>query len=131
MAGSIYSGFKGKLRKGLIRRLGAASGLDGHGRPEGAAPILHSCEGFEDDYSAYRRATEGIPRTSTRINIFGASIKPAIEPSMDMLVRLDYPAANGIPAHSKWFKLLERIERDPAKALWQCEAQAAVPPDGD
>lgn len=125
MAGSIYAGFKGKLHPGVIRRLGAGTGLDGHGRPENPAPVIHKCEGFEDDYSAFRRAQDGIPRDSCRINIFAASIEPALEPTKDMLVRLD--SARG----SQWYKLRERIETDPAHALWQCEAQKAVAPDGD
>jgi hypothetical protein len=134
MAGSIYAGFKGKLRAGVIRRMGAGTGLDGHGRPQNAAPIFHKMEGFDDDYSAFRRANEGIALTSLRINIFGASIDPPLpdKPTKDMLVRLDYPAANGQAAYSRWFKLKERIETDPARALWQCEAQdAKAPNDGD
>lgn len=130
MAGSIYAGFKGQIRTGVIRRLGAASGLDGHGRPQGSAPIFHTIEGFDDNYSAFRRASEGIPLTSVRINIFGASIKPSVQPGKDMMVRLDYPAANGQAAYSRWFKLKERVETDPAKALWMCEAQESKAPDG-
>lgn len=132
MAGSIYAGFKGQLRTGVIRRLAGGTGLDGHGRPQGSAPAFHTIEGFDDDYSAFRRANEGIPQDSLRVNIFGASITPPIKPGLDMMVRLDYPAANGAPAYSRWFKLKERIETDPAKALWQCEAQEAkAPDDGD
>jgi hypothetical protein len=132
MAGSIYAGFKGKLRTGVIRRLGAAAGLDGHGRPSGAAPILHSIEGFEDDYSAFRRAQEGIPRTSLKLCIFAASIDPVLPggaPSKDMMARLDYPAAGGQPARSVWYRLKDRIDTDPARALWECEAQEAKDPD--
>jgi len=131
MAGSIYAGFKGKLRTGVIRRMGAGTGLDGHGRPQDATPAFHTMEGFEDNYSAFRRASEGIPLTSVRLNIFGASITPPIEPSVDMMVRLDYPATNGQAAYSQWYKLKERRDTDPAKALWQCEAQKMkAPPDG-
>lgn len=130
MAGSIYAGFKGQLRTGVIRRLAGGGGTDSHGRPQGTVPTFHTIEGFDDDFSAFRRAQEGIPRESLRVNIFGASIKPPIEPTVDMMVRLDYPATGGAPAYSRWFKLKERIDTDPAKALWSCEAQEARDPDG-
>lgn len=124
MAGSIYAGFKGQLRSGVIRRLGAAAGLDGHGRPQDRPPALHRFEGFIDDYSAFTRAQAGIPATSMRLNIFGASLPVGIIPSKDDLARVDEPAG------PRWVKLLARVDVDPAGALYQCEAQAAVAPDG-
>lgn len=129
MAGSIYAGFKGKLRSGVIRRLAGGDGLDGHGRPQGQAPTLHKLEGFQDDYSDFTRANSGIPANAVRVNIFAASIQPALNPSKDMLVRLDYPAASGAPARSQWFKLLG-ADTDPATALWVCPAFKVEPPHG-
>lgn len=121
MPGSIYAGFKGKLRTGVIRRLAGGNGTDSHGRPQGQAPTLHKLEGFQDDYSDFTRANSGIPANAVRLNIFSASIKPTLAPTKDMLVRLDYPAANGLPARSQWFKLLG-ADTDPATALWVCPA---------
>lgn len=130
MAGSIYAGFKGKLRKGVIRRLAGGGGLDGHGRPQGQAPTLHAVEGFQDDYSDFTRANAGIPANAVRVNLFAASIKPTLTPTKDMLVRLDFPAANGVPAHAQWFKLLG-ADTDPATALWVCPAfKVEAPRDG-
>jgi hypothetical protein len=123
MAGQIYAGFKGKLYSGVIRRMEGGAGNDPHGRPLGRAPAFYRCEGFRDDYSDRQRADAGIPQTSVRINIFGASIDPATKPRLDDLVRLDPPGG------PEWYKLKARIGTDPAKALWQCEAQAAPAPE--
>lgn len=132
MAGSIYAGFKGKLRKGVIRVPGAVTGKDAKNRPERDPPALVPFEGFEDDYSDFTRAQAGIPKTSVRLNIFGASIAtPGIKPTTDQLCRLDFPAANGQAAYVRWYKLRTRINIDPAGALWQCEAEVVeAPPDG-
>lgn len=122
MAAQLYEGFRGKLHSGAIRRMAGGSALDAKGRPIGQAPVLIPCEGFEDDYSALTRAQAGIPLTSVRVNIFGASIGDGLPPRMDELVRLDPPSG------PRWYKLKERIATDPAGALWQCEAQRAIPP---
>ncbi len=127
MAASIYAGFKDKLRSGLIRRLGEGTGLDGHGRPIDPVPIDIAFQGFVDDYSPFTRAQAGIPETSLRLNIFGASLGGQ-RPMIGDLARVDFPAANGQPARSEWYKLQERLVTDPAAALWQCEAQAVKAP---
>lgn len=132
MAGSIYAGFKGKLRAGVIRVPGAVIGQDGKGRPERAAPALVAFEGFEDAYSDTTRAQAGIPQSSVRLNIFSASIAaPGIKPTTDQLCRLDFPAIPGRAAFSRWYKLRTRLDTDPAGALWQCEAVVVEAPDGD
>lgn len=122
MAGSIYAGFKGKLRSGALRRLSGGTGQDGHGRPIAADPTLYPCEGFVDGYSEHTRATAGIPLTDVRVNIFGASLPPGFVPRKDDMVRVDYPAANGRAAYSQWHQLRERVEADPANALFSCQA---------
>ena len=131
MAGAIYAGFKGKLRRGVIRRLGPGTGLDGHGRPQEPVPTLSPLEGFVDEYSNFTRAQANIPQSDRRVNIFGASLPAGYVPRKDDMVRLDYPAANGAPARSEWYQLRERIETDPAKALWQCQSyETGAPSDG-
>jgi len=131
MAGAIFAGFKGQLRKGVIRRLGpGAGGLDGHGRPQQPVPTLSPLEGFVDDYSDFTRAQAGIPAHDRRVNIFGASLPPGFTPRKDDMVRLDYPAANGAPARAEWYQLRERIMTDPAKALWLCQSfETGAPSD--
>lgn len=129
MAGSIYAGFKGKLRRGVIQLPGAVVAKDGKGRPERDPPALIPMEGFEDAYSDFTKAQAGIPKSSVRLNIFGASIaQPGVKPTTDQLCRLDYPAANGQAAYSRWYKLRTRIDIDPAGALWECEAEVVGPP---
>lgn len=128
MPAQLDAGFKGKLRTGVIRRMVGGTGTDSHGRPNGATPVLHTFRGFIDNYSTFRRAQEGIPLESMKCCIFSASIKPPIRPTKDMMVRIDYPAAKGLPARSQWYKLKERFDTDPAEALYEIEAQEAKAP---
>jgi len=119
MARDIDRAFKGRLRTGVIVR-NVAGALDGHGRPSGAVPIGAAVRCFVDDFSQFYKASAGINATDMRVNLFGASIE-GLQPRKDDRVRIDYPAANGLPARSQWYQL-RGATVDPANALWQCTA---------
>src|ERR1044072_2481398 len=89
LAKAIYAGFKGKLLKGVLRKMVApvSGGLDAHGDPIGAEPALLNIEGFDEAYSAMFRAQAGIPDSDVKVNIFAQSI-PGVTPSKDDTVKL-------------------------------------------
>jgi hypothetical protein len=123
MAGSIYAGFKGQLRKGVIVR-NVSGGLDSHGRPNGAILIGAPVEGFPDDYSEFFRAQAGIPATDLKVNLFAASIA-GLRPQKDDRVRFDFPATASQPAYSQWYQL-RAAATDPATVLWVCRGYAVA-----
>lgn len=113
---SIYSGFRGKLLKGVIRQAGPGGANDPHGDPIATAAPLTPIEGFTDTYSAFTRAQAGIPSSDVRVNFFAASA-PGVRPREGNHVRFDRRGAG-----STWYQLRGLIEIDPANVLWSCQA---------
>lgn len=118
----IGKGFKGKLSKGhLLRR--TAEVIDLHGDQQSSGDELYSFEGFIDGFSAYFRATAGIPVEDVQVVIIATSM--ATEPTADDRVQM----TTG-PHKDKWFQL-RGADSDPAKATWTCRAfPIADPYDG-
>ena len=116
LAKAIYAGFKGKLLKGVLRKMVApvSGGQDRYGDPIGAEPALLDIEGFDEAYSAMFRAQAGIPDSDVKVNIFAQSI-PGVTPSKDDTVKL---VRAGV---ATWYQI-RRVDRDPATALWTCQS---------
>lgn len=112
LANQVFAAFKGKLLFGLIRQFSApiSGGLDSYGDAIETVPTDTAIQGFVEDYSAYYRATAGIPATDIRVNIFAKSA-PAIVPGRDDKVQM-----NGV-----WYQL-RAVTTDPATAMWTCQA---------
>lgn len=110
---AIYSGFKGKLLAGTLRRVdpSGSGGLDELGDPIGTVPTTWSCEGFTEAYSDAFRAAAGIPLLDLKVNIFAKSLAAGVSPSKDDQVYMG----------GKWYQL-RNIQTDPATALWSCQA---------
>lgn len=115
IARDVFAAFKGQLQKGLIRQIGSVTsgGLDDYNDPIDGIPVLTACEGFVEDYDDSYRARAGIPDMDVKVNIFAQSI-PAITPTKDDQVQM--PKDTG-----PWYQL-RRIRRDPATAMWSCQA---------
>lgn len=111
LAKAIYNGFKGKLLKGTLYRTPVALSVDDKGDPIPTTPTAYPIQGFDDMFSAFYRASFGIPDTDVKINIFAQSM-PGVTPQKDDVVH--FPARG-------WFQL-RIIRTDPAQALWECQA---------
>lgn len=123
LAKSIYAGFAGKLLRGKIRkRVAAASaGLDSRGDPTAAGtPTDHSMEGFTEDYDDAYRARAGIPSTDFKVNVFCESL-PGVTLGKDDIGYFTRKGTN------EWFQL-RRASKDPAGAMWTCQAFAIPEP---
>lgn len=120
IAKKIFAAFKGKLQTGLIRQISAPSsgGTDEYGDDLDGAPTDTACEGFVEDYDDAYRARAGIPDLDVKVNIFGQSI-PTITPGKDDKVQM--------PTGGQWYQL-RRAKKDPATALWTCQAFAIPEP---
>jgi hypothetical protein len=117
IAKAVYAGFKGRLSPGLLRR-SVATSLDDLGDPVSPTTADYDCQGFVDDYSAVVRAKAGIPVTDVKVCIFGQSLAGgSVRPTKDDVVRM--PTRAGVVT---WHQLRERIEVDPAGALYECQA---------
>lgn len=116
LAKKVFKAFKGKLLTGLIRQTVTpdSGALDDLGDPLDSAPVDTAIEGFTEDYSAYFRATAGIPDTDTKVNIFAESC-PGLIPSKDDKVKLIGRFG------AQWYQL-RSAATDPATALWVCRA---------
>lgn len=117
IAKAIFKGFKGKLLKGTLRRETLGTTLDTFGDPTGATVTSYSIEGFVSGYSAFYRATAGIPETDVKVNIFAQS-SPGLVPSKDDLVQFQ----------GTWYQL-RSANVDPATALYACQAFVTVAPE--
>ena len=117
IAKAIYKGFKGRLLAGTLRRETLGTTLDAYGDPTGASVSSYSIEGFVSGYSAFYRATAGIPETDVKVNIFAQS-SPGLVPSKDDLVQFQ-----GV-----WYQL-RSVNVDPATALYACQAFVTVEPE--
>ena len=117
LAKAIYAGFKGRLLKGRLYRTetGESAGLDELGDEVAPSLVSYGLEGFDDNYSAFYRATAGIPDTDVKVCIFAASLPAGIRPTKDDRVVLIRAGAE------RWFQL-RADATDPAEALWECQA---------
>jgi hypothetical protein len=109
---SLYQGFKGRLLKGELRRYGGSDTLDSHGDPEPAPYQSWQIEGYEDDYSAFTRASAGIPDTDFKLCFFAASANPS------GLVPQEGDVAN----LGRGWASIRKAATDPAQALWTCQS---------
>lgn len=124
IASSIYAGFKGRLLSGVIRKRAepVSSGLDPRGDPiDYGTPTDHTMEGFTEDYSDDFRATAGIPATDFKVNVFGQSL-PGIRLGKDDIGYFTRGSA------VEWFQL-RNARKDPAGALWTCQAFSIPEPE--
>lgn len=111
---AVATGFKGKLRKGRLYRT-TASAVNALGDAIESAPTILPFDGVIDNYSEFTRASAGIPVTDVRLIIIAGSL--ATTPQMDDVVSID----------GRWLKLGVRIDADPARASYSCQA-FDVPP---
>lgn len=119
LAKAIYNGFKGKLLNGQLRKESAIGGLDEFGDPSDTVVEYHRVEGFVDRYSAFFKASAGIPDTDLMVGILAQSI-PGIKPSIDDKVKMG----------DQWYQI-RKVNVDPATALWDCQSFAiGAPIDG-
>lgn len=116
LAQKIFTGFKGKLFSGELRREVKSTTLDEYGDPVSNSLLYFSIEGFSDNYSEFYRAQAGIPETDVEVNIFAKSAS-TLTPQKD-----DKVFMNGV-----WYQL-RKIKVDPATALWQCQSFVIHPP---
>lgn len=114
---ALFAGFKGKTLQGRLRRTtsGASGDLDAEGDPTAVGADFHALEGFPDNFSAYFRATAGIPEADVKLCIFARSLPAGITPSKDDQIGL---TRNGVET---WYQL-RKDATDPAEALWECQA---------
>ncbi len=121
LSAAIYTGFKGKLLKGVLRRNSSpdSAGLDELGDPlDIEADEDIAIEGFVDRYSAFTLAQPGFPQTDLKVCIFAGSC-PGVSPRGNNLVRFDYKGG------ARWFRIRDGdggVKTDPATALWECQA---------
>jgi len=124
LAATIYAGFRGRLSKGRLLRVGVgeSGGLDALGDAKATGQELYGLEGFADDYSDFFRAQAGIPETDVKVCIFGASLPKGIRPLKDDKVALTRAGVE------TWYQL-RRDGVDPAGALWECPGFEIDPPE--
>lgn len=68
---AIAAGFAGKLLKGTITRTVPGGGLDVNGDPKAPTTQTYQTQGFVESFSAYYRASAGIPDTDVKITLIG------------------------------------------------------------
>lgn len=113
---AVATGFKGRLRKGRLYRRPALS-VNALGDDIQGTPTVFPFDGAIDNYSEFTRANAGIPVTDVRLIIIAGSL--ATTPNMDDVVWID----------GRWLKLGMRIETDPARAAYACQAFDVPPLD--
>jgi len=113
----IGLGFSGRLRDGTLRRFSnaASAGLDAKGDPNAPGSTDFTFEGFRDEFSAYAKATAGIPETDSKIVIIAASL--ATDPQDQ-----DFLFIEGL-----WWRV-RRVSTDPATAAWACQSYVVTEP---
>lgn len=117
LAKQIFAGFKGLLLKGKIRQE-IVSGVDANGDPI-TSVVETAIEGFLDEYSAFYKASAGIPDTDFKANFFAKSA-PSVTPSRDDKILLG----------GKWCQV-RKVGTDPATALWTLQVyETQAPVDG-
>lgn len=114
----IAAGFKGKLKKGTLRKVGAAVSLNSLGDPASGAVTTYQFDGIRSTFSAYYRTTLGIPDTDVSILVIAGSLPNAVEPAQDDLIFIE----------AKWFKVRKVLDIDPAGASYQLQAHEVDAP---
>lgn len=100
----VAKGFKGRLKKGTIRKETLGSGVDSFGDPSSSTFTTHSFEGIRDDFSAFYKSANGIPQTDVRILVLLGSTSVNPVQGDQVLIEGD------------WHKVVQERERDPAGA---------------
>jgi hypothetical protein len=116
LAKAIYSGFKGKLLTGELRRETPSAAVDEYGDPLAPTISYTAIEGFTSSYSEFFRAQAGIPDTDLKVQIFAQSA-PSLVPNKDDKVLF----------LNQWYQV-RKVKKDPATALWTCQSFAIEPP---
>lgn len=123
LAKAVFSGFKGKLLTGTLRRDTPSATLDENGDPDSYDPTTWAVQGFTDGYSDSFRMKAGIPIEDVKVCIFGASLPAGIRPKKDDRVSLTFKGV------TTWYQLRGRVDTDPAQALWECQAYVCPEPE--
>lgn len=105
---AIAKGFKGKLPVGTLTRM-VSTGVDENNDPV-QTPVEFRVQGFVDDYSAFYRASAGIPDGDSKVTLIAGN--SATEPlKMDNIQFPNWPL----------FQVRE-VRTDPAKATFECQS---------
>jgi hypothetical protein len=104
----IAAGFRGKLKRGVIRRETGAS-LNAAGHVVVGTPTTYTFEGIRENFDARYRAQAGIPETDVAILVLLGSVTPAATPKVGDLIQMD-----GV-----WHKVRVTLAIDPAGATWR------------
>ncbi|PWJ81484.1 hypothetical protein C7441_11015 [Pseudaminobacter salicylatoxidans] len=116
MKAQIAKGFKGKLRKGMIRRMVPGTGVDDFGDPVGMVPADFSFEGIRESFDASWAASAGIPSTDVGILVLLGST--AVEPKQGDTVQIE----------GMWHQVRRVLDIDPAGASMRLQAYEVSAP---
>lgn len=107
LAKAIYSGFRGKLLKGVLSRSIPGGTLDSNGDPTATTTVTFTLEGFVENFTAFYRAQAGIPDGDVSILILAQSLNTV--PTKDDRVQF----------RGTWYQLRQQVEQDPANATYR------------
>lgn len=105
LAKTIAKGFRGKLLKGTLRRVGSAT-VDQYGDPVPGQAVTYAFEGIRESFDARYREQAGIPETDVMVMVLLQSVRPLTEPAQGDQVRI-----NG-----RWLSVRRILDIDPAGA---------------
>jgi hypothetical protein len=111
----VAAGFKGQLLPGTLRRKIMAAGRDEHGDPIAFEPSTYPFEGMIDQYSAFTKATGGIPASDVKVLIIAGSL--SVRPQKDDELKI----------RDQWYRV-RGVSTDPAEATWECQSFAIADP---
>lgn len=109
IARAIAAGFKGKLRKGSLRRELPGVGVDQSGDANPGTVVTFRFEGIREDYSAIYRAQGGIPETDYGVLIIAGLIKTVPK------------RGDQIYLQQQWGQVRKISDIDPATATYQLQ----------
>lgn len=109
IAKAIANGFRGKLKKGTIRREVPGVGVDDFGDPNPGTTQTFPFQGIRSDYDASFRATAGIPQTDCEILVI-AGLTAAVPKQGDQL-----------NISSAWYQCRKVSDIDPATATYRLQ----------
>lgn len=101
----VASAFKGRLLKGVIRRVGTSS-INEYGDLVPGAATTFLFEGIRDTFTLEFAQAAGVLVTDAKILVLLGSVQPVTELVPDDQIRL----------RSEWFQLRKKVEADPAGA---------------
>lgn len=110
IAKAIHAGFRGKLKKGIVRREAPGTGRDRHGDRNPGVVRRYPFEGIRENYDAAYRERAGIPETDVQILVITRSC--AIEPKQD----------DQIFIQNRWHQVRRVSDSDPAGATITLQA---------